>query len=473
MCFSEAMLNVVLVNPARGDTYAQPPMGLALLAAVLEAAGYPVTIVDANALNLSPAQIATQAAGADVIGLTAMTPSIGFALTTAAHLKEALPNARIVLGGAHATLLPEETLSSAPALDVIVRGEGEISTPALLRALEQGTALDDVPGISFRKDDRIVHTPSPAAVIDVETLPYLAYHLLPRGVYRPHPPHGREMPFAAVIASRGCPYHCSYCSKPVFGNQFRGQSPKRVADELEKLVRDFGVREVAFYDDVFTLNRKRVMGICAEILNRGLKLHWSCESRVNLVDAEMLQQMRRAGCYTIAYGIESAAPEVLAGLDKDATPEQAAAAVLITRRAGIQVIGYFMIGSPGETSATIHTTLDFAKSLKLDYAQFSVTTPFPGTRLYERYLAEGYGGEIPWENFVYASTDGAATPVFASAELSREDLANWSARAYREFYLRPGYVWQRLSGIRGWEDLRLNLQGLALLWSSIRTRRQK
>jgi len=466
------MLNVVLINPARGDSYAQPPMGLALLAAVLEETGHTVIIIDANALDLTLEQVAARAAGADVLGLTAMTPSIGLTLATAAHLREALPQAKIILGGAHATLLPEETLASAPALDVIVRGEGEVSTPALLAALENGTPLDKVPGITFRNDGKIVHTAAETEIVDVETLPFLAYHLLPRGVYRPHPPHGREMPFAAVIASRGCPYHCSYCSKPVFGNTFRGQSPARVADELEHLVRDFGVREVAFYDDVFTLNRQRVVGICEEILRRGLKLHWSCESRVNLVDAEMLQLMRRAGCYTIAYGIESAAPEVLAGLDKNATPEQAAEAVRMTRRAGIQVIGYFMIGSPGETGATIRTTLDFAKSLKLDYAQFSVTTPFPGTRLYERYLAEGYGTEIPWENFVYASTDGAATPVFASAELNRDDLIAWSARAYREFYLRPGYVWQRLSGIRGWGDLRLNIKGLALLGSSIRTRRK-
>ena len=466
------MLNVVLINPARGDSYAQPPMGLALLAAVLEETGHTVIIIDANALDLTLEQVAARAAGADVLGLTAMTPSIGLTLATAAHLREALPQAKIILGGAHATLLPEETLASAPALDVIVRGEGEVSTPALLAALENGTPLDKVPGITFRNDGKIVHTAAETEIVDVETLPFLAYHLLPRGVYRPHPPHGRETPFAAVIASRGCPYHCSYCSKPVFGNTFRGQSPKRVVDELEHLVQNYGVREIAFYDDVFTLNRQRVIGITQEILRRGLKLHWSCESRVNLVDAEMLQLMRRAGCYTIAYGIESAAPEVLAGLDKNATPEQAAEAVRMTRRAGIQVIGYFMIGSPGETGATIRTTLDFAKSLKLDYAQFSVTTPFPGTRLYERYLAEGYGAEIPWENFVYASTDGAATPVFASAELNRDDLIAWSARAYREFYLRPGYVWQRLSGIRGWGDLRLNIKGLALLGSSIRTRRK-
>ena len=467
------VLKVSLLNPARGDSYPQPPMGLASVAAVLENYGHSVNIVDGGALNLSPAAVCAATAGADVIGLTAMTPSIGAAMTAAHYLKQAHPAATIILGGAHATLLPEEELESAPEIAVIVRGEGEVTAPALLQALADGTPLDGVPGLSFRRDGRVVHNPDQMTVVDVEALPYLAYHLLPDGVYRPHPPHGRDMPFASVVTSRGCPYHCSYCSKPVFGNRFRGQSPDRVADELGRLINEFGVREIAFYDDVFTLQRKRIMGICDEIMRRGLKFHWSCESRVNLVDAEMLTRMRQAGCYTIAYGIESASPEILATLDKDTTPDQAATALRRTHQAGIQAIGYFMIGSPGETSATIRTTLDFAKSLPLDFAQFSITTPFPGTRLYERYLAEGYGGAVPWENFVYAATGGGATPVFASRELTLPDLVRWSARAYREFYLRPAYVWQRLRGLRGWRDIYLNLKGLVLLVKSIRPARGK
>jgi radical SAM superfamily enzyme YgiQ (UPF0313 family) len=176
--------------------------------------------------------------------------------------------------------------------------------------------------------------------------------------------------------------------------------------------------------------------------------------------------MRQAGCYSVSFGIESASPEIIKTLCKDTTLEQVEEAVAASREAGLQVVGYFMLGSPGETPATIRQTIDFAMKLRVDFAQFALTTPFPGTELYDIYM-KGRAGDIPWESFVYAGTDNPATPVFEGAGLDRQALEMWMRRAYRQFYLRPAYVWQRLRGIRSPADLRMNVKGLGMLLRSV------
>jgi radical SAM superfamily enzyme YgiQ (UPF0313 family) len=460
------MLKITLINPPQFTRYPQHPVGLALIAAILEKAGYPVTLLDANALGLKPEAIPALAAGADVIGLTAMTPTISTALKIARNLKLASPGIKIVMGGAHATMLTQETMASAPEIDVIIRGEGDEAVIEVMQALEANRNLEGIKGISYRAEGKIHHTADRTSSVDMDSLPFPAYHRLPWKKYRPHPPHGMSLPFAAIVTSRGCPYRCAYCSKPVFGSRFRAQSPARVVDELAYLKDRFGVKEVAFYDDSFTLDKKRVHAISEKILSSGLKIIWTCETRVNLVDKELLRYMKQAGCYAVAYGIESASPEIIRTLHKDTTLEQVEEAVRHSREAGLQVIGYFMLGSPGETPDTIRQTIDFAKRLKVDFAQFSVTTPFPGTELYDIYM-QNRKESISWDNFVYAGTDNPTTPVFESDKLSRDDLKTWLRRAYREFYLRPAYFWQRLRQCTSWNEIKMNVKGLGMLMKSV------
>jgi anaerobic magnesium-protoporphyrin IX monomethyl ester cyclase len=460
------MLKVALINPPQRTRYPQPPLGLALIAAILENAGYAVNLIDANALGLSAESISAMAAGADVVGITAMTPTIGSAITIARHLKEANPGLAVVMGGAHPTLLPGETLTSAPAVDIIVRCEGDETILELVQALENKRSIDAIAGISYRSGDKIIHTGDRTSAVDMDALPFPAYHLLPWQKYKPHPPHGMALPFAAMVTSRGCPYRCAYCSKPVFGSRFRAQSPARVVAEMAYLQERFGVREIAFYDDSFTLDKKRVAAIAETIIDKGLKIAWTCETRVNLVDKELLGYMKRAGCYSVAYGIESASPDIIKTLQKDITLEQVKKAVKESREAGLQVVGYFMLGSPGETPDTIEQTIDFAKKLRVDFAQFAVTTPFPGTELYDIYM-RGRKESPAWESFVYAGTDNPTTPVFESDNLTRADLAAWTRRAYRRFYLRPSYVWQRLRRCTSPGAIRMNLKGLWMLLRSV------
>lgn len=459
-------MKVTLINPTQSTNYPQPPMGLATIAAVLERGGYQVTVVDANALRIEPENLISYVVGADVVGLTAMTPTINAALDIARCLKQFNPALTIILGGAHATLLPEETLTSAPEIDVIVRGEGEETIIELLQTLEHEQPLHDIQGITYRKDGTVVSNSERPTNVDLYSLPFLAYHLLPWQRYKPHPPHGRALPFAAIITSRGCPYRCAYCSKPIFGNKFRAQSPERVIEEVAYYQSKFGIKEIAFYDDVFTLNKKRAYAIADSIMQKGLKIHWTCETRVNLVDKELLHHMKQAGCYAIAYGIESASQEILDAIHKDITLEQVEEAIRITQEVGLQIVGYFMIGSPGETPETIIKTINFAKKLKLDFAQFAITTPFPGTELYNLYL-KGKEGKIPWQNFVYDQAGKSITPVFKTNSLSRTELQYWVRRAYKEFYLRPSYIWQRIRRTTSMGDLKFDIKGLFMLLGNI------
>ncbi len=442
-------------------------MGLSLIAGILEKAGHTVNIIDADALKMSRAEAAAIAGKADVVGLTAMTPMINTALDIARRIKENDPAMPVILGGAHATIMPEDTMSRAPQIDIIVKGEGEDTIIELLGAMESGRSIDGVPGIIFRKNGELLASSERKTRVDLESLPFLAYHLLPWERYKPHPPHGRALPFAGIITSRGCPYRCAYCSKPIFGKKFRAQSPERVLDEIAYHRDRFGVREIAFYDDVLTLDKKRARALAEGLFERGIDIDWTCETRVDLVDAELLRQMKRAGCYAIAYGLESASQEILNNITKDITIEQAEEAVRHTREAGIQTIGYFMIGSPGETPETIQKTIDFARKLKLDFAQFSITTPFPGTALFDMMQSSPQPVGMSWDDFLYAGAGTGTTPVFETDTLSRNDLQNWEKRAYRQFYLRPSYFVQRMSRIRSPGDIKVTLKGFYMFLGNI------
>ncbi|NQE05798.1 Ribosomal protein S12 methylthiotransferase RimO [ANME-1 cluster archaeon GoMg1] len=452
---------MILINPPLDTKYPQPPLGLASLAAVLERNGYNVEILDANALQLSEKDVVKKAWSEDIIGITAMTPTINSAIRIARGIKQNNPESTIIFGGPHATILAEDILNNVPEIDIIVRGEGEETIVELCNALENNNSIENICGISYRDDNAIKNTPSRPHIMDLDSLPFLAYHLLPLGKYKLHPPHGREYPFMAMLTSRGCPFKCIFCSKSVFGSTYRGQSPERIVDEIVYLKERFGIKEIAFYDDVLTLKQKRVMRLVKEFEERNLDIPWTCEARVNLVTEELLRAMKKAGCYMIAYGIESGNQMILNNLRKNITIEQIKSAIVATYKAGIQSVGYFMFGSPGETPETIRQTIDFARSLELDFAQFSVTIPFPGTDLYDLYLDSG-NKNTKWDDFIYASLKSSSAPVFETESLSKEDLREWNSKAYKEFYFRLSYIWRRFIGMRSIGDLKTNIKGFLM-----------
>jgi len=460
-------VKTVLINPPQNAKYPQPPLGLASIAAVLERQNYQVEILDANALPLSESEVTREIGNVDIIGITAMTPFINSAIKVAKEIKKEKPGSTVIVGGAHVTVLPEETLRNVPEIDIIVRGEGEETAVELYEALKSGNRLQNVRGITYRDNGGVTSNPMRPLIADLDSLPLPAYHLLPLHRYKLHPPHGRKLPFMAMLTSRGCPYNCVFCSKPVFGHKFRPQSPQRIAGEVEYLGEKFKIKEIAFYDDLFTLDKKRITQLAEEFKQRDLSIPWACETRVDLVTEELLKAMKEAGCYMIAYGIESGNQTILNNLRKKITIAQVRKAIRLTHDIGIQSIGYFMLGSPGETPATIRQTIDFANYLPLDFAQFSVTIPFPGTDLYNLYLEQGIGNEN-WDNFIYANLRSVSAPVFETASLSKGDLQKWNAKAYREFYLRFPYIWERLKKTRSLGDLKTNIRGLGMFLAMMR-----
>ena len=460
---------ILLVNPPQATRYPQPPLGLAMVAAVLENNGYIVRILDLPALRFSENSLprVIRQEKPNIVGITAMTPTINSAVSVAKKVKETESNIFVILGGAHATLLPEETLRNTPQIDVTVRGEGEQTTLELVEVLEKNPSrINQVLGITYRKGDSLKSNPLKPNILDLDTLPFPAFHLLPIGKYHLHPPFGRRTPVMPIITSRGCPYRCIFCSKAVFGKKYRGNSPAYIVDEIRFLKERFGVKEIKFYDDVFTLDRKRVVAICMQLKEQGMDIPWTCETRVNLVDGELLRVMRDSGCYMIEYGVESGNQRILNNLKKDISLDQVIKAFKLTHETGIETAAYFMIGSPEETPETIKETIEFAKKLDPDFVQFSITIPYPGTELYNLAIKEGYMlGE--WDEYGYANLRSLNMPAFETKTLSREELGEWNKKAYTSFYLRLGYVWKRLKNTRSLGELRTNIAGLYMLMDLI------
>ena len=401
----------------------------------------------------------------DFIGFSAFTPFANPALEAAVAAKEANPNILTVLGGPHA-VLADITMRKCSDLDVICYDEGE----GQIEEIVLGKPLSEVSGLFIRKDGKIVPTAPRDYIKNMDSLPYPAYHKLPHfpDGYHPHPPKSTGKKWCSIMWSRGCPFFCNYCNREnSFGLQFRNQSPEYVVDHIKYLHSEYGIEELTFYDDVMSLNRKATMKLLEEMTpeNLGFNLVWDAETRVDLVDQEMLFAMKKAGCRMMSYGIEHGEfiHEIKGGT---ATLEQAEKAVKWTHNAKIETVGYFMIGLPQETPETIRKTIDFAKKLNCTYAQFAITMPFPGNKLYDEAIKSGLIQlDDTWDKFVYAGvgSGGIQAPVLTTKSLDAKALEDWAKRAYREYYFRPSYIFQKMLKIRSFEDLKMYYNGYKML----------
>ena len=351
-------MRIAFVNPNTHSRYPQPPLGLLTIATICQSHGHYVWIVDANARKLSDKKVIEAIDLADAVGVTAMSLNYPEALRLSKYIRRLFPFRYMVLGGVHATLCPDAVISEG-VFDAVVMGEGEMMGPLALGQKTKGII-------------QVEHT------VNLDEIPVLDYSLLGKHLMA-KAPYGKHRAFVPILASRGCPFSCSFCSKAVFGNKYRVKSIPRVMSELYRLI-ELGVKDVKFYDDVFTLDKNRAIEMSQHINSR---VAWSCMTRVNRVDRKVLRYMKAGGCHTVSYGIESGDQDILSSISKNATLEQAEQAVKYSKEAGLKVIGYFMLGAPGETLETIEKTIDFAISSGVDYAQFSIATALPGSELYE------------------------------------------------------------------------------------------
>jgi radical SAM superfamily enzyme YgiQ (UPF0313 family) len=438
-------MKVVLINPhtprAEVTEYlgiTVPPMGLAYLAAVLEREGYPVKIIDAQALRLNSSELRAQLEKErpDIIGATAVTPTIYDAMNAIKIGKKACPEAFTILGGPHATFLPIRTLRECSQLDAVCIGEGEETMLDLTRALERNGNLANVRGIAYRKGKKVAKNLPRPLISDLDSLPFPARHLLPMDKYTVL---GNPYRTAVLLSSRGCPFNCVFCSSSrIFGKKFRARSAKNTVDEMEHIVEKYKIHQMEFADDTFTLIKKRVEDICYEIVKRGLDVTWACSSRADTVTKDLLIKMRKAGCSLIFYGIESASQRVLNLMNKGEKLRQIVKAIRWTKEAGIEAYGSFILGFPGESRAELEATIKFAKKIGIDFAEFSTITAFPGSPLYETAKKENALLTEDWSQYT------GGKPNVVNPEIPPRQLAKYLARAYISFYTWPRVVFHHL-----------------------------
>ncbi|MFQ6020440.1 MAG: B12-binding domain-containing radical SAM protein [Candidatus Aenigmatarchaeota archaeon] len=457
-------MRVLLVQPnyrrtrETGAWLVNPPIGLGYIASVLEKNNISVEIIDANALNLIPEDVALYAKNFDIIGVSMLTPAHRFGVALANH--ELLKNKLKVVGGPHASGYPEELLESG--FDIVVRGEGEYSFLEIV----QGKNLKDILGISFKDNGKIIHNKN-RPELDVDKLPFPARHLMIKnGVDLPYLSAGTQYrPWSPIFTSRGCPYDCNFCNKKVFGYKFRPRSPENVVKEIDFLVKNYGVKEIDIYDDTFNLDIERAEKILDLIIERNYKIYIRTTNglRADKVTRRFLEKMKKAGCIYIAYGIESGDQSVLDKIPKAETLEDIRRAVKLTKEVGIPVCGFIMFGLFGDTKETMQKTIDFTKELDLDFVAVNLTTPYPGTKLFDRIKKEGkfLFDFNKWEDFHHTSGRMCFThPDVASPKEVEEAYQ----RAYREFYFRPRYLIRQLLKVRTWEQFKGMIRGGIAIW---------
>ncbi len=367
--------------------------------------------------------------------------------------------------GTHVTPMPVETMRDYPALDFVLRGEPELTFRELIDVLEgrehnrpawvvnllkrtdpswepisregmeedRTVDLSRLKGLVWRRNGTIQINLDRPFIPDLNVLPIPLHHLLPLEKYTMPLMKG---PFTFILTSRGCPAGCKYCIKHVsYQYSVRLLSPQRIMEELW-LLRNLGILNIHMYADLFTVNREQVVGLCDLIINEGLRIKWTCNSRVDYVDEEMLTLMGRAGCWMISWGIESGNEAILKQAHKGASPKKAHQALTWAKNAGIKNWGYFIIGLPGETVETIRETIELAKKLPLELALFHVAAPYPGTPFFFEVVENGWFREdTRWEQ-----VDMDKGTVLEYENLSSEDLLYWQRKAFREWAFRPGPV---------------------------------
>lgn len=435
-------MRIVLIQPPPRKIVTEdivvPPLGIAYLAAVLEKEGHNVSIIDAFAegLDIHSFEERIKKAAPDLIGITGMTPVIDNAFRAAKVCRRYAKY--IVIGGPHVSVVGKKIFEQCPDIDYAIQGEGEVSFLSLLNKIDGNKDIKSVPGLITRDFEN-----PPAQFIDnLDNLPFPARHLLPNEKYRYILSRGRV---TTMFTSRGCPYHCVFCDKAVFGPKWRGRSAPNVLDEIEHVVRDFKINSVIFYDDLFTLKKERIKEICQGILDRRLEIEWKCESRVNIVDEETLRWMKKAGCSMIAYGVESGNQKGLDYLNKGTNIKQIRRAFELTSTAGIKPMAYFILGIPVETYDDELRTIEFAKEIRPAYAQFSILSPIPGTRVYDEAIEMGWYRDVDALN---PTDKDIKRPAIINENWDEDKLNKILREAHRRFYLSPWYMWERLKEIR-------------------------
>jgi anaerobic magnesium-protoporphyrin IX monomethyl ester cyclase len=430
---------ILLVNPNQSQLVSRlgkiynrvwPPLSLANCAALLERDGREVRIIDANALRLAPEDLGVQARGCERIFICSsdldrwQCPGLDLEpfLKSVAHLKKCSDELYVI--GPHGTVRPKEILELTKA-KAVIRGEPEVTVSEICR----GTPLNKIPGLAYPENGEIVLTGMPRPV-DLNELPPPAFHLLPMDRYQYEVLGSR---FTLLEGSRGCASRCRFCLLEMYGRGVRRKSVDKLAAEIESAVSRFGVKTAYFMDLEFTVLRSQVLELCDFLIRKQYDFRWTCQTRLDLVDAFLLGKMKAAGCSLIHFGVEAATDALLEKVNKQISIQQITEGMRLVHKSGIDSACFFILGFPGSGEEEWAGTIRFAKQLNPTYALFHIATPYPGTVLYNDMLER--------------DPDIAGNALFPEACRRGEDLKRLKStirKAYLEFYLRPGYIGRRL-----------------------------
>ena len=454
------MSSILLIEPAKTksgsdsiwNTIKQSslPFGLLQLAAFIKANNIKVDLIDLQVKKFSEAEFLERVLKLrpDFFGITANTVQIKPGLSIAKLLKQNFPNIKIVFGGIHATVMADEVLAEQ-FVDFVVRGEGEQTIVELLA----GRAYSEINGLSYKINGQIIHNQPRELIADLNLLPTPAYELIDLKLYRPTLGNFKQLPSVSITTSRGCPGTCTFCFSGAMGKKIRFMSAQKIFNHIKFLHDKFGVRDINFYDDTFTVNRANVFELCKMLIEAKLGISWGCMSRLDCVSEEILEMMHEAGCHQIGYGIETTSKEILENIKKRVPPlERIKEIVETTKKIGIEVRAMFMLGNPGETEMTMEDSIKFAKSLNADIYLFNVTTPYPGTEMFGWADKNEYLITKNWDNYDLYHY------VMRLPTVDNKTIEKYYKKAYRSCYLRPSFIIRRLRKINSWNLLKAHVQ---------------
>ncbi|MDD5109018.1 MAG: radical SAM protein [Candidatus Omnitrophica bacterium] len=421
-----------------------PPVGIAYLAGALIQAGIDVDVEDQFASGNTNEYIADKIRREkyELIGISCLTPSISNIKRLARLIREINLDIKIVLGNIHATVFPEEMLKEATG-DIVVRGEGEYVFVEVVKAIGQKKKLEEVKGISFISNGRIVHNPDSYLTEDLDQIPYPAWQTFAFDLYKRYPMLGIYNEIILPIqASRGCTHNCIFCSQNIMYKKPRYRNTEKVLDEIEYMHEKYKIRYFGFNDAYFPFSVEHGLDFCERLMKRGLhkKIRWITETRVNKVNLELLKKMRQAGLRLIMYGFEVGNQSILDSIRKQTTLKQAEDAMSYTRKAGVQSLGLFMLGLPQDTEETCRQTIDFAIRLSPDIAKFNITIPQPGSELYNSCKDSLINAKpedfTSWSDWI--SPNGSI--IYAPKNITREKLLYLQREAMFRYYINPRHI---------------------------------
>ncbi|MCX6993106.1 MAG: radical SAM protein [Kiritimatiellaeota bacterium] len=459
---------------ARKLTGIEPPLWAAMLAAYIRHHGFRVEILDAEVMHWSHAETAEKIKAINPrlvqVAVSGTNPSASTWNMTGAgilirHLKTVAPELTTVLSGLHPSALPERTLNDE-AVDYICQGEGFHTIQGLLQTAQtDASALAKVPGLWYRQDGHVVSTPRAPLIKNLDDLPMPAWDLLPMEDYRAHNWHclgGKydRQPYGIIYTSLGCPFNCSFCCiNSFFGkNMIRFRSPEKVVEEIQFLVSSYGIKNIRIIDEMFVLRPSHVMKLCDLIISRGFDLNMWVYARVDTVTPDMLKKMKQAGINWICYGFESANQDVLDGVRKGYEKTDVYEAVRMTRAAGIHILANYMFGLPDDDHKTMQETLDQAKELNCEFANFYCCMAYPGSKLYDEAVARGVRLPDSWDGYSQLSYETLPLPT---KHLAPAEVLRFRDHAFKEYFSNPAYLAmiEKTFGSQALNEIRNMLEG--------------